>query len=130
MSRWIAVTTLLILTGTVVPIFAIAQESEQIPADIAQDALKAEELGVSLDRIKHKLDNLPATDEARSLLRLNFYIEVYARAPQRDYFRGYDLLNSPIRSGAPMHTEMLRAMNTANQELLPYVVNILGWSWK
>jgi len=127
MSRWsvaIALTLLVWAAGTV-------GSAGQEPAD--KPTLDAKEFGVSLARIKHKLDTLPQSEEARSLLRFNFYVEVYARAPQLDYFHGFDVHNSPITHGTPLHDEMLSVMRSGDPQLLPPAMNIsnvLGWAWK
>ena len=68
-------------------------------------------LGVSLERIQYKLDRLPSVDQVSSLLRLDFYVEVYAEAPEINYFQGFDLENAPIAHGIPMHNEMMAVMS-------------------
>lgn len=101
----------------------------QDPSD--QATLEAEELGVSLARIKHKLDRLPDDIETRSLLRLNFYIEVYARTPQLSYFQGFDLHNSPVPYGPPTHDQLLAVMRTGDPQLTTPAINfnnIIGWA--
>ena len=104
-------------------------------AGVAQEAtddkpFEAEALGVSFDRIKYKLDRLPQRDELSSLLRLDFYVEVYARAPQIDYFQGFDLQHSPIAGGVPMNGEMLEVMRSGEPPLVPAAINlnnVLDW---
>ena len=93
--------------------------------------LAAEDLGISLARIQQKLDRLPDGEEARSLLRLNYYVQVYAKAPPLTLFQGVDLHNSPIPYGVPLHREMLSVMRPI--ELYPSAANltpILGWAWR
>ena len=116
-------------------LFPVLQEGAWVAAQEAseQAVLDAEEMGVSLARIRNKLERLPDSLEERSLLRLNFYIEVYAQAPQLDYFFDYDIHNSPIPSGPPMYYEMLSVMRSDQPNILPPPVNltpILGWVWK
>ncbi len=96
-----------------------------------QATLEAEELGVSLARIKHKLERLPDDMEARSLLRLNYYVQVYARTPQLDYFRGFDLHNSPVPYGPPTHDQLLAVMRSGEPKLTGPAINlnnVVGWA--
>ena len=98
-----------------------------------QATLEAEELGVSLARIKHRLEQLPDDEEARSLLRLNFYVEVYGRTPQLHYFQGFDLHNSPIPHGPPTHDQLLSVMRSGDPQLRPPAINlnnVIGWALK
>jgi hypothetical protein len=85
---------------------AAAQEST---ADSGESVLDAVELPVSLERIKRRLDKLPETEESRSLLRLNYYIDVYGRAPKINVFEDFDLHTGPIPYGVPSHYELLSA---------------------
>ena len=103
--------------------------SAQDPSD--QATLEAEGLGVSLARIKQKLDRLPDDLETRSLLRLNFYVQVYARTPQLDYFQGFDLHNSPVPKGPPSHDQLLAVMRSGDPQLTGPAINlnnVLGWA--
>ena len=84
---------------------------------IAQESVDAEELvvqsgdfPVSLERIKRQLERVPTDTNNKSLLRLNYYIDVYARAPRINLFVSFDVHSGPTRSGSPTHNEMLRAM--------------------
>ena len=93
--------------------------------------LPAEELPVSLERIKRQLDRLPPTHEKRSLLRLSYYIEVYGRLPRIDLVQGFDVHNGPVPYGAPTHAELLAVMSP--RELRPAVAtlnSIIGWTFK
>ena len=85
---------------------------------------ETEALGVSFDRIKDKLDTLPERDEVSNLLQLDFYVEVYARAPEIDYFQGFDLVNSPIADGVPMTDELQEAMTAGDPPLVPPAMNL------
>ena len=91
---------------------------------------ETEALGVSFDRIKYKLDTLPERDEVSNLLQLDFYVEVYARAPEIDYFQGFDLENSPVSDGVPMTDELMEAMTAGDPPLVPPAMNLgnlLDW---
>ncbi len=109
---------------------------EQIATDIWRVSipglvsLPAEELPVSLDRIKRQLDRLPPTHE-RSLLRLSYYIEVYGRLPRIDLVQGFDVHNGPVPYGVPTHAELLAVMSP--REFRPAVAklnSIIGWTFK
>ena len=102
---------------------------------VAQEAAdeataETEALGVSFDRIKYKLDTLPEREGVSDLLRLDFYVEVYGRAPEVDYFQGFDLENSPVAEGVPMTDELMEAMTAGDLPLVPPAMNLgnlLNW---
>jgi hypothetical protein len=124
MSKWSLVIawSLVVLTATVAR--GAGQKTELAVLD-------AEDLGVSLARIQRKLDRLPDGAQARSLLRLNYYVQVYAKAPPLTLFRGFDVHNGPVPYGTPMHNDMLNVMHP--NELYPSAVNlnpVLGWAWR
>lgn len=105
----------------------------QEPPDEADEVLQAEELGVSLARIQRRLNNLPDDDD-KDVLRLNFYVQVYGRAPQLKLLDGFDVHNGPVPYGAPVHRDLLAAMRPSPQLYPPSIplVNIAipGWSWR
>ena len=104
LSFWRSVVlTLAVMVAITVPVGAQDSESEA--------AFDPATLGVSLERIQTKLDRLPSRDEVSSLVRLDFYVEVYAEAPKIDYFQGFDLENAPIAHGVPMHNQMMAVMS-------------------
>ncbi len=70
------------------------------------DLLRAEELPVSLARIRRKLAQAPPSHE--SLLRLDIYIEVVGKAPALNIFEGFDLHAGPVPYGAPTHSDLIR----------------------
>ena len=103
-SSWrFAVYTLAVVGAATVSVGAQASEDDA--------AFDTATLGVSLERIQYKLDRLPSVDQVSSLLRLDFYVEVYAEAPEINYFQGFDLENAPIAHGIPMHSEMMAVMS-------------------
>jgi len=123
--RAIIALTLFVLIFTPSGGLAAAQDTSE------RAVLEAEELGVSLARIKHKLEQLPEDMEARNLLRLNFYVQVYARAPQLNYFEGFDLHNSPVPSGPPSHDQLLAVMRSGEPQLTGPAINlnnVVGWA--
>jgi len=103
-SSWrFAVYTLAVVVAANVSVGAQASEDDA--------AFNTATLGISLERIQYKLDRLPSIDQVSSLLRLDFYVEVYAEAPEINYFQGFDLENAPIAHGIPMHNEMMAVMS-------------------
>ena len=117
--KWIGfvLTLILVVGSTVTGATQEATDTDHTPAD-------ADALGVSFDRIKNKLDKLPEKDEVSELLRLDFYVDVYARAPEIDYFQGFDLQNSPISDGVPMDNELLDVMRSGDPPLVPPVMDL------
>ncbi len=123
--------TLGILGWIVVGVAPLDAQAQAIPGPTMADVLEAEELGVSLSRIRRRLDALPSASEARSLLRLNYYVQVYGRTPPLDLFYDFDIHNSPISYGVPLHNEMLAVMHP--NPLYPSSISlnpIAGWAWK
>ena len=74
---------------------ATAQESSETPR------FNAEDLPVSLERIKRQLNRLPVGDEERSLLHLSYYVEVYGRAPRINVIQHFDIHNGQVRMAHP-----------------------------
>ena len=70
--------------------------------------LPAVELPINLERVKRGLEALPSSEEARSRLKLEFYVNVYARAPRIDPLEGFDIHRGLVPYGAPSHAEMMR----------------------
>lgn len=65
-------------------------------------------LPISLDRIKRRLDRLPVVEGPQNVLRLSFYVRVYAPAPPIRVFEGFDLRHGAAPFSAPTHAEMRR----------------------
>ena len=105
---------------------ATAQESSETPR------LNVKELPVSLERIRRQLDRLAVRDAKRNLLRLNYYVEVYGRAPRINVIQNFDIHNGPVPHGAPSHAEML-AVTRPREFRTPAAISffpVLGWTWK
>jgi hypothetical protein len=88
-----------LLVSPLAPVAAAAQDVDGAP-------LPAVTLPVNLERVKRMVAALPATDEGRSLLKLSYYLEVYARAPRLNLLRGFDLDAGPVPFGGPSHADM------------------------
>ena len=95
-----------------------------------ESSLKADDLPISIERIKRQLERLQADDNERSILRLDYYIEVYGRAPRINVIQNFDIYNGPVRYGTPLHTE-LRSITTPPELRTPSVISlpIARWNW-
>ena len=114
------------------PLLVFAVSAPAVAAqEVAAEPLPAVELPVNLERLKRKLATLPATDEARSILKLNFYLEVYARAPRNNPLLGFDLHTGPVPFGGPSHADM-RDLWTPEEFSAPVadLGSLLGWILK
>ena len=111
----------------------VAAANVSVGAQDSEDgtAFNTATLGVSLERIQHKLGRLPSGDQVSSLLRLDFYVEVYGEAPEINYFQGFDLQNAPIAHGVPMHNQMMAVMSPGRlAPILGPAMNLgngIGW---
>ena len=94
-------------------------------------AFDAEELPVSMDRIRRQLERLPPNTDGETLLELSYYVEVYGLAPQIDIIRDFDVRNGPVPYSAPTHTEMITVM-TPRLYRVPtaFSIPVIGWSRK
>jgi hypothetical protein len=96
-----------LLLSPIAPVRTSAQDVDRAP----QPAVR---LSVNLERVKRTLAALPASDDERSLLALNYYLEVYGRAPRINVLEGFDIHIGPSPFGAPSHDDM-RAMWTPEE---------------
>ena len=83
-----------------------AGPNPQQSTDGDPNLLRAEELPVSLSRIRRKLAQAPPSHA--SLLRFDAYVEVVGKAPAFKIFEGVDLQAGPVPYGAPTHSDMIR----------------------
>lgn len=121
--------------GLAAPAAAGAQETSGAPAARASGAeapaaaAEASALPVSLERIKRRMAAVrEAGNGRRKLLNLNYYVDVYARAPSIELFRDFDLDGETVSYGSPTHLEMLEAVTP--REWRPRAVstgNVFGW---
>lgn len=118
--------TVVLGMGLAVPTAAAAQEPE---AETAVETADVNRLPVSLDRIKRRMAQTERTEEGRrGLLNLNFYVDVYARAPAIELLRNFDLDSETVSYGSPTHREMLEAATP--REWRPRAIstgNLFGW---
>ena len=129
--------------GLAAPAATAAQEASGTPAPVAQEASDAREPGaeapaaaaetsalpVSLERIKRRMAAVQeAGDGRRKLLDLNYYVDVYARAPSIELFRNFDTDSETVSYGSPTHAEMLEAVTP--REWRPRAIStgaLFGW---
>ena len=119
-------------TGRVVAIGDIRGDFDAFVSVLREagvDPLPAEELSVSLERIKQKLAQLGPAQS--SLLRLDYYVQVYGRAPKIDVLQAFDVHSGPVPYGAPTHAELLSLIlppeSPAPPLLLSPGIDIIGW---
>ena len=74
--------------------------------DVDAARLPAVRVSVNLERVKRKLAALPASDAERSLLNLDYYLEVFGRAPRLDLLEGFDIDIGPVPFGGPSHADL------------------------
>ena len=93
-----------LLLSAVAPVQVAAQDVDgaRRPLEVG-GALRPLELGINFERVKRTLASLPASDEDRSLLHLNYYLSVYGRAPGIKFLEGFDLISGPVPFGVPTH---------------------------
>ena len=88
-----------VLLSPLAPVHAAAQDVD----GAARPALR---VPVNLERVKRKLAALPVSDGGRSILDLNYYLEVYGRAPRLDLLEGFDTRIGPVPFGGPSHADL------------------------
>ena len=92
------------------------------------DPLPAEELPASLERIQRKLAQVGPAQS--SLLRLDYYVEVYGRAPKINVLQDFDVHSGPVPYGAPTHAELLGLILPPESRTPPLLlspeINIIG----
>jgi hypothetical protein len=83
------------------------QPSTQAPPLPSPEQVEAaqRELPVSVERIRRKLAQAPATKTDG--LRLEYYVEVYGRYSKIDLFSDIDTKSGAVQYGSPTHTEFL-----------------------
>lgn len=94
----VSVLTVLLLSP-LAPVRAAAQ-------DVDGARLPAVRVSVNVERVKRKLAALPASDAERSLLDLDYYLEVFGRAPRLDPLEGFDINIGPVPFGGPSHADL------------------------
>jgi len=94
------------------PAVAVAQggtlpPQQASPGQRAEQSPSPADLGVSLDRVRKELRELPPVQT--NLLRYDFHVDVYGESPKVDFFKDFDLSASgSVRYGGMTHAEFLR----------------------
>lgn len=93
-----------------------------------REPLPAVELPINLERVKRGLEALPSSEEARGRLKIEFYVNVYARAPQFDPLEGFDIHTGLVPHGGPTHADMMRQWTPAGFDVpVANLTPVLGW---
>ena len=88
----------------------------------------AVELPVNLERVKRQLEVLPGSAEAQSRLKLDFHVNVYARAPRIDPLEGFDIHTGLVPHGAPSHADMMRQWTPQGLDVpVADLGAVIGW---
>ncbi|HXH06471.1 MAG TPA: hypothetical protein VNI83_07750 [Vicinamibacterales bacterium] len=87
----------------------VAAPQEDVAANGAPARADREALPVSLDRIRRELAQPPRRRSSNGL-RLDYYVEVYGRAPKFELFRDADLTRGAVPYGPPTHREVLEVI--------------------
>ena len=115
----LALTLVLLVT----PAAAAGNGQEPDPAS----SFDVEALPISFDRIKRQLDRLPVVDGPQNVLRLSFYVRVYAPAPPVKVLDGFDLRHGPARAAPPTHAEMRNAATPPESRWRSRAVTFRPW---
>jgi hypothetical protein len=111
-----------------VPGSALAQQANgNGTAETASDKKEPpDKLPVSLDRIRRQLATTKSTSKSsKDGLKLEYYVEVYGRAPQIELFQpGENVVNAPVMYGGMTHQEFLQVVTP--QEFKSPPADILG----
>ena len=122
--------------GLAAPAATAAQEASEARAAAREPGAEApaaaaetSALPVSLERIKRRMAAVQeAGNGRRKLLDLNYYVDVYARAPAIELFRNFDTDSETVSYGSPTHAEMLEAVTP--REWRPRAIStgaLFGW---
>lgn len=112
---------------------AVSATAGPAPAPAVQESappvpLPAVELPINLERVKRQLEVLPSSEEARSRLKLEFYVNVYARAPRIDPLAGFDIHTGLVPHGAPSHADMMRQWTPQGLDVpVADLGSVIGW---
>jgi hypothetical protein len=100
----------------VMPASALAQRPETgtavSSADVRSGNRPGDDLPVSLDRIRRQLAVTPTrTRSSKAGLRLEYYVDVYGRAPRLELFLPTEhITNAPVMYGGMTHQEFLQVI--------------------
>jgi hypothetical protein len=100
-----------ITTAVMIALPGSAQMAEQTASDIELKPAAPSPAAppgdpISLDRVRKKLAELPPSAE-QDRLKLEYYIEVYGRAPHIDLFQNFDVTAGPVPRSPPTHQDIL-----------------------
>lgn len=97
--RAILLVLTVLLLGPLAPMPAAAQDGDGA-------RLPAVTVSFNLERVKRKLAALPASDATHLRLDLDYYLEVFGRAPRLNLLEGFDVDIGPVPFGGPTHADL------------------------
>lgn len=99
------------LAAAAVPTAASAQDpaaGSTAPAAVERQSIDPTALGISMARISRQLRiDQRARQQGDSLLKLEYFVDVYGTAPALRFFTGPELLYGAVPGSAPTHRDML-----------------------
>jgi hypothetical protein len=98
------------LLGATLQATAQTDSTNARPKQAAQPPSPAK-LPVSVERIQKKLAELPPT--VTDKLKLEYYIEVYGKAPPPDFLQNFNVKSGPVPFSAPTHQDLLDVVTPA-----------------
>lgn len=114
---------------------AHAAQAARSAEPTTQPTLDIDKLPISVVRVQSRLSTLPPYDPAGAL-RLNFFVDVYAKSPNLDLFTGIDLSGrGAVQYGPMTHTEFLdfvtpKAFRAPVMDLSSIMFAAAGWAAK
>ena len=89
-----------------------------------------EEVRINLDRLRRRLEALPA-EGVDSFLRLEYRLSVYAKAPEIDPLEGFDTRNGEVPYGLPTHRDLQNSWTPEgfSAPAIP-LTPLLRWTWR
>ena len=116
---------LILLTALVSPALLAPSYGQDVNE---QAPLPAVELPVNLERLKRRLAALPSAEDERTRLKLNFYVDVYGRAPRIDPLEGFDIHTGLVPHGGPSHADMMSQWTPEGFNVpVADLGSVLGW---
>lgn len=117
------------------PLARAAQAAGSSTGPRTEQALDIDKLPVSVVRVRNRLSTLPPYDPEGGL-RLNFFVDVYGKAPGLDLFTGIDLSGrGAVQYGPMTHAEFLefvtpKAFRAPVMDLSSVMFAAAGWAAK
>jgi hypothetical protein len=101
-----------------------ARDIELAPA--AAQPSTPSQAAMSLERIQKKLAERPASADTGPL-RLEYYIEVYGKAPPVNFLENFDVMAGPVPRSAPTHQDILDVVTPEGFSPAPDFAAFFQW---